>query len=73
MKIILASTSPRRRELFHLVTDDFEVIPSFAEEVSDEVCGEKLVYFLAKLKADSVFATHSESVVVGCDTVVVLD
>ena len=32
MSIILASGSPRRRELMHLITEDFTVHPSDAEE-----------------------------------------
>ncbi|MGN0631545.1 MAG: Maf family protein, partial [Ruminococcus sp.] len=32
MKIILASGSPRRRELIHYITDDFEVCISDADE-----------------------------------------
>ena len=36
MKIILASNSPRRRELLQKLGYEFEVIPSLKEEIKDE-------------------------------------
>ena len=32
MKIILASSSPRRKELLSFLVDDFEIIPSNVDE-----------------------------------------
>ena len=31
-RVVLASKSPRRRELLHLLTDDFEIIPAEGED-----------------------------------------
>ena len=73
MKLILASASPRRRELFDLLKLDYMVIPSKADENIPECEPGEYVMALAKLKAESVKANHSDCCVVGCDTIVVLD
>ena len=79
MELILASGSPRRAELMRNCGYDFTVIPSTAQEsaVSAPTPSE-LVEELALLKAKSVLASLSterrrNAVVVGADTVVVLD
>ena len=36
MKVILASASPRRKELLELITKDFEIMPSNVEEKLEE-------------------------------------
>jgi len=74
MKIILASASPRRRELLNAVGLDFEVCVSDVEEVvlpawsADQAARE-----LARQKAEAVAAQHPEDCVIGADTVVVID
>ena len=70
MKLILASNSPRRRELLSKLDYPFEVIPSNVEENSSATDPTKLVQELATLKATDVFAKHPDCVVLGCDTVV---
>lgn len=72
--LILASKSPRREELLQKITDDFEIIVSDVDEVlpSDITCEEAPVY-LAALKANAVAREHPGSVVIGSDTVVILD
>jgi septum formation protein len=72
--IILASKSPRRQELIRNITDDFTVIVSEAEEVLPEgiAPGEAPVH-LSAVKARAVAADHPDSVVIGADTVVILD
>lgn len=84
-KIILASASPRRRELLSLVTDRFEVITVDVDERSAEIRMEeegvpalRVSEGLAELKAKAVFDTLSEpekenTIVIGADTSVVLD
>lgn len=71
---ILASASPRRRELLSLSGFSFDVIPSQADEnISENLSPEQTVKALARLKAESVFSEHRDKVVFGCDTVVYLD
>ena len=73
MNIILASNSPRRRELLTREGVEFTVIPSSYEEVENfGLAPEKYVEFLAFNKAKSVFDLHG-GVVIGADTVVVLN
>lgn len=70
MKLILASSSPRRKELLSKLDYPFEIIPSGVEENSVATQPTELVQELATLKATDVFAKHSDCVVLGCDTVV---
>ena len=73
-KIILASASPRRRELLAQAGFEFEVITSDVDEVVDPLLTpEMLVMSLAKQKAQAVAVNYSHFVVIGSDTVVVLD
>ena len=72
IKFILASASPRRRQLLLEILSDFEVIPAVGEERADKALPpEKLVCALAENKCAEVFEKYPESVVIGCDTVVV--
>ena len=72
--ILLASKSPRRRELFAMVRENFECAESGVDEsVITETDPEALCEALAKLKCLDVAAKHPDRVVVGCDTVVTLD
>lgn len=72
--IILASGSPRRKELLEQIGARFQVIVSAAEEESgDEWSPEELVEKNAAAKAAAVAASHSEYPVLGADTVVSLD
>lgn len=52
---ILASASPRRKELLSLITTDFKIVPSGEEEtVPNNIPPEKQPEYLARLKALSV-------------------
>jgi septum formation protein len=74
MRVILASGSPRRRELLAAAGLSFEVIPSPAEEIHDASLGmEGLCEENARLKAAAVAAHHPEAVVIGADTLVFLE
>lgn len=71
MKIILASSSPRRKELMNLLNLAFDIIPSDTEENLD--CKNKgvLVKKLSMMKAENVFnKTDGDRVVIGSDTIV---
>jgi len=74
MRLILASTSPRRREILGLLGRPFEVIaPEFDERISTHLSiGEEVLQF-AVGKARSVAAKHPESIVIGSDTMIQLD
>lgn len=74
MRVILASGSPRRRELLAAAGLSFEVITSPAEEIHDATLGmERLCEENARLKAAAVAAHHPEAVVIGADTLVFLE
>lgn len=74
-KIILASQSPRRRELLKQLNLDFTVIsPDFDEKISTNCFSEEIIENLAFQKALSVSEkVDSSSLILSADTVVVLD
>lgn len=70
-RFIVASASPRRKELLENVGFTFDIIPSDADESCEEaLTPEELVKELAARKAQSVFESNRDAVVLGCDTVV---
>lgn len=74
MRVILASTSPRRRELLAAAGLPFEVIASPAEEIHDAaMTPEALCETNARLKAEAVAKDHPDAVVIGADTLVFID
>lgn len=73
MKFVLASASPRRREILTEYGFEFDVIPSDVEEVIDNsLSPEKIVESLAFQKAISVYKKCGITTL-GADTIVVLD
>lgn len=77
-RIILASTSPRRKELLAFLRLPFEVMPSHVDESTPESwTPQQIVETLAVRKAEAVtnIAAQSEEagLVIGSDTIVVLD
>lgn len=82
-QIILASASPRRRELLRLITEDFQVVESqidektWAQEIllkpekSFEERSRELVIRLAEAKANSIKKRYPSALIIGADTVVV--
>ena len=73
MSLILASASPRRRELLSLITRAFTVIPAQGRETADKsLPPHLLVQELAKQKAAEVAASHPNDTVIGADTLVFL-
>lgn len=72
MEYILASASPRRKELLSQLLSRFEVIPAKAEEkVNLSLFPEQIACALAESKCDEVFGLNPQKTVIGCDTVVV--
>lgn len=76
MAIILASQSPRRRELLRQIgLEDFLVIPAKGEEkMTDDLTPAQLVEELSRQKAEEVAAQRGpEDIIIGADTVVALE
>lgn len=73
-KLILASQSPRRRELmmmldlpFSVVSVDVDEAMDYSKDLKEEITR------VAVLKAESSFANNNEAIIVSADTLVVLD
>ena len=71
-KIVLGSSSPRRKNFMKAMGVPFDVRPSDVEEIyPDELKGAEISDFLAKLKADSLRDTLAEDeILITSDTVV---
>ena len=74
-RIILASKSPRRRELLAQAGYEFDVIPSDREETMEGGTVESIVMNLAGIKANHVYSSFCEQdpLVIGADTIVVYE
>lgn len=85
-RIILASQSPRRKELLEQIGLEFEICPAKGEEIITKTIPEEVVMELSKQKAEEVAAmvssyaemhrditTPSDILVIGADTVVAYD
>ena len=74
MRVILASASPRRRQLLDLVGISHEVLPTDTDEslIAGEL-PEQYAERLARTKAGSVAEVNRDAVVIGADTIVVID
>jgi septum formation protein len=74
MRLILASSSPRRRQIFGLLGLPFEVIePEFEEIVSCQRTLEDEVLYFGLGKAESVARRNPEAIVIGSDTMIAID
>lgn len=73
-KIILASASPRRKQLLKSIVEDFDIIVSDLEEIYPETLDPfNVSLYLSALKTYDVFKNHSDCIVIGCDTTIVMD
>lgn len=71
MRIILASNSPRRRQILSQLGVQFEVIPSKFEENISNMNPENMVMYFAEEKAMSVAKNiMEEAFIIGADTIV---
>ncbi len=71
MKLILASTSPRRRELLALLGLPFGVIPPSCEEIpSLNMAPSDQARTFAHDKAESIALQHPDDLILGSDTVI---
>jgi septum formation protein len=72
-RLILASASPRRRELLASLGIPFEVVASDVDETLDAVALPDAVARLALRKARAIAASRTAALVLGADTIVVID
>ena len=74
MRIILASTSPRRRDILSLLGLPFEVRdPDFQETTREDLTPEAEALGFALGKARSIARSETDALVVGGDTLIALD
>ena len=74
MSIILASASPRRTEILQLAHINHIVIPSSCEEIIDKtLTPAETVQSLAIQKALDIYKSYPNDIVIGADTIVVID
>lgn len=70
--LILASMSPRRKEILSLLGEDFRIIPTNVDETVDEgLSPEETVKYLSRIKAEPL--RNEDDLIIGADTVVALD
>ncbi len=73
-KVILASGSPRRKELLATLGIDFDIIVADIDESIDKSqIIENEIQRLAHNKAQAIFKLHQDKIVIGSDTVVVIN
>lgn len=71
MKLVLASTSPRRKEILKGIGLEFEAVGSDVDEnIGEELLPRELVTRLAAMKALKILELYPDAVVLGADTVV---
>lgn len=73
MDIILASNSPRRRELLKEIFDTFEVIPTNVEERTAVKRGYAICQNLAKIKLGELPKLRPDALIISADTIVYMD
>lgn len=75
MRIILASSSPRRKMMMDLLNIHYEIIPSNSEEkLESDLPLEEQCKRIAYMKAKNVFdRTNGNRIVIGADTMVIKD
>lgn len=74
-KFILASASPRRKELLSIYVKDFKIMPADIDEtVPDNIALEDAPLYTAKEKAAAVFnKLNEDEIIITADTIVMLD
>lgn len=72
MSIILASASPRRRELLGVITPDFTAVSIDADEtLPADIPALTASEYLAEIKAAAAAEIYPDDTVIGCDTTVI--
>jgi septum formation protein len=72
LRLILASASPRRKEIMQNAGYEFDCIPSYADETTENLPPAQMVINLSLLKAEEIAKQNTDFVVVGADTIVSL-
>lgn len=75
MRVILASKSPRRKEILEALGFSFEIITTGTDESCDEKNPERLVEILSERKGQEVYKMlkNDDVLVISSDTVVTID
>lgn len=75
MAVVLASSSPRRRELLKMMgIDDFAVMPAEVDEAVPNLPPDEAVIHIAQLKARKVAETYpADDLIIAADTLVYLN
>lgn len=72
--VVLASNSPRRKELLRLIFPSFEIEPADIDESrAENVALDQMPVYLALQKAEQIRRKHPDELVIGCDTGVFID
>lgn len=71
--IILASASPRRKELLEQIGVIFTVKPSSCEEIITDTDSAKIVVSLSQQKAIDIAQNENDAIIIGSDTIVSID
>ena len=67
--IVLASNSPRRKELLRLICNSFIIEPADIDEtVKENLPLDEIPEYLAAKKAEAIHQNHPDDIVIGCDT-----
>ncbi len=71
LKVILASASPRRKELLKMLVEDFEVIPADIDEsISADIMPIMVAENIAIKKSQAI--KRDDALIIACDTVVII-
>lgn len=73
MKLILASKSPRRKEILEMAGYDFSVKVSNADENVKAKSVKQMSLMIAKRKCDAVFEENKDCVIISADTIVYIN
>ena len=74
MDVILASASPRRKQLLQMIYSDFRVMPADIRElVPRDLDVERCPEYLANEKAELISQGRDKYLVIGCDTAVICE
>jgi len=73
-KIILASQSPRRAKILRMIGVNFKVAPSkIKEEINPKIGQNEVAINISKTKAETISHKYPKDIIIGADTIVVLN